>query len=62
MSQHEPGHARGDAPGHAPAEAPTPKITEKPRVEEHYIFALLALPVFAVTVLIVVLIATIGTK
>ena len=43
---------------HDPAE----KITEKPRVEEHYIYALLALPVFLVTILIVTLIATIGTK
>jgi hypothetical protein len=50
MSEHETEHA------------PVPKITEKPRVEEHYIFALLALPVFAVTILIVFLIATIGTK
>ena len=43
---------------HEPAE----KITEKPRVEEHYIYALLAMPVFAVTILIVFLIATFGTK
>jgi hypothetical protein len=35
---------------------------EKPRVEEHLVYALLALPVFAVTILIVVLIATLGTK
>ncbi len=41
---------------------PTEKITEKPRVEEHYIYALLALPVFLVTILIVTLIATLGTK
>lgn len=39
-----------------------PRITEKPRVEEHRVFALLALPIFAVTILIVVLIATIGVK
>lgn len=37
-------------------------IEEKPRVEEHRVYALLALPIFAVTILIVVLIATLGTK
>ncbi len=41
---------------------PSEKITEKPRVEEHYIYALLAFPVFLVTILIVTLIATFGTK
>lgn len=41
---------------------PSEKMTEKPRVEEHYIYALLALPVFLVTILIVTLIATFGTK
>jgi hypothetical protein len=39
-----------------------PRIKETPRVEEHRVYALLALPIFAVTVLIVVLIATLGTK
>lgn len=38
------------------------KIKEKPRTEEHLVYALLALPVFAVTIIIVVLIATFGTK
>ena len=37
-------------------------VNEKPRVEEHYIYALLALPVFLVTIFIVFLIATFGTK
>lgn len=41
---------------------PEPRIKEQPRIEEHRIYALLALPIFAVTVLIVVLIATLGTK
>lgn len=41
---------------------PTEKVVEKPRVEEHLVYALLALPVFAVTILIVFLIATFGTK
>jgi len=35
---------------------------EKPRVEEHLVYALLAVPIFAVTIVIVVLIATLGTK
>ena len=38
------------------------KVNEPPRLEDHLVYALLALPVFAVTVLIVVLIATFGTK
>lgn len=38
------------------------KIKEKPRVEEHLVYSLLAIPVFAVTILIIVLIATFGTK
>jgi hypothetical protein len=46
MSEHEP---------HTPA-------AEKPRVEEHLVYALLALPIFAVSILIIVLIATFGTK
>ncbi len=43
--------------GHEP-----PTTTEKPRVEEHLVYALLALPIFAVSILIIVLIATFGTK
>jgi hypothetical protein len=39
-----------------------PKVHEKPRVEEHLVYALLALPIFAVSILIIVLIATLGTK
>ncbi len=39
-----------------------PQIHEQPRIEEHRVYALLALPIFAVTILIVVLIATLGTK
>lgn len=39
-----------------------PKVQEKPRVEEHLVYALLALPIFAVSILIIVLIATFGTK
>jgi hypothetical protein len=38
------------------------KITEKPRMEEHLVYALLAIPVFVVTIFIAVLIATFGTK
>jgi len=36
--------------------------TEKPRVEDHLVYGLLALPVFAVSILIIILIATLGTK
>lgn len=39
-----------------------PPIREQPRIEEHRVYALLAFPIFAVTILIVVLIATFGTK
>ena len=41
-----------------------PKVatTEKPRVEEHLVYALLALPIFAVSIVIIILIATFGTK
>ncbi len=35
---------------------------QKPRVEEHLVYALLALPIFAVTIFIVVLLATLGNK
>ena len=38
------------------------EVHEKPRVEEHLVYALLALPVFLVTIFIVFLIATFGTK
>ena len=39
-----------------------PQLDEKPRIEEHRVYALLALPIFAVSILIIVLIATLGTK
>ena len=39
-----------------------PKITEQPRVEEHRVFMLLALPIFLVSILIIVLIATLGVR
>jgi hypothetical protein len=39
-----------------------PKAQEKPRVEEHLVYALLALPIFAVSIFIIFLIATFGTK
>jgi hypothetical protein len=39
-----------------------PKVKEKPRVEEHLVYGLLALPIFAVSILIIVLIATLGNK
>ncbi len=38
------------------------KIKEKPRIEEHLVYALLAIPIFVVTIFIAVLIATFGTK
>lgn len=38
------------------------KIAEQPRVEEHRVFMLLAFPVFLVTILIAVLIATLGVR
>ena len=41
---------------------PTTDPKEQPRVEEHLVYALLALPIFAVSILIIVLIATYGTK
>ena len=40
----------------------TPKVQDKPRVEEHLIYALLAFPVFLVSIFIIFLIATFGTK
>ena len=39
-----------------------PKTSEKPRVEEHLVYALLALPIFGVSIVIIVLIATLGNK
>jgi len=41
-----------------------PKIssTEKPRVEEHLVYGLLAVPIFLVSIFIIFLIATLGTK
>jgi hypothetical protein len=39
-----------------------PKIHEKPRMEEHLVYALLALPIFAVSIFIIVLIATLGAR
>ena len=39
-----------------------PRIKEQPRVEDHRVYALLALPIFVVSILIIVLIATFGTK
>ena len=51
MSQHEPA-ASQDA--HA--------IHEQPRIEEHRVYVLLALPIFAISIMIIVLIATLGTK
>jgi hypothetical protein len=39
-----------------------PKIREKPRMEEHLVYALLALPIFAVSIFIIVLIATLGAR
>jgi hypothetical protein len=35
---------------------------EEPRVEEHKVYALLAIPVFLVTLFIIGLIATLGTS
>ncbi|HKW77684.1 MAG TPA: hypothetical protein VJQ09_01215 [Candidatus Limnocylindria bacterium] len=37
-------------------------VKDEPRVEEHRVYALLALPIFAVSIFIIVLIATFGTK
>ena len=39
-----------------------PKINEQPRLEEHRVYMLLALPIFVVTILIIVLIATFGVR
>lgn len=48
--------------GHEPSTGDAHKIHEPPRIEEHRVYALLALPIFAVSILIIVLIATLGTK
>ena len=47
---------------HDPHVSEPPRIREQPRIEEHRVYALLALPIFAVSILIIVLIATLGTK
>ena len=47
---------------HDPQATEQPRIREEPRIEEHRVYALLALPIFAVSILIIVLIATLGTK
>ena len=47
---------------HSTSPAHEPKIGEKPRVEEHLVYALLALPIFAVSIFIIVLIATFGAR
>ena len=39
-----------------------PHIDEKPRIEEHRVFAILALPILGISILIIILIATLGTK
>ena len=39
-----------------------PPVHEEPRVEEHKVYALLAIPVFIVTLFIIGLIATLGTS
>ena len=38
------------------------EIHEKPRIEEHLVYALLAIPIFLVSIFIIFLIATFGTK
>ena len=47
---------------HDPHVTEQPRIQEQPRIEEHLVYALLALPIFAVSILIIILIATFGTK
>jgi hypothetical protein len=37
-------------------------VHEEPRVEDHKVYALLAIPVFLVTIFIVVLLAELGTS
>ncbi|HEV8669797.1 MAG TPA: hypothetical protein VGS01_03570 [Candidatus Limnocylindria bacterium] len=36
-------------------------VREEPRIEEHKVYALLAIPIFLVTVFIIALIAMLGT-
>ena len=43
--------------GHGP-----PPEGPRVRVEEHRVFALLAFPIFGVSILIIILIATLGTR
>ena len=38
-----------------------PPAHDEPRIEEHRVYALLAIPIFLVTVFIIALIATLGT-
>lgn len=44
------------------AEHEKSEIHEKPRIEEHLVYALLAIPIFLVSIFIIFLIATFGTK
>ena len=44
------------------AEQEKVEIHEKPRIEEHLVYALLAIPIFLVSIFIIVLIATFGTR
>jgi len=37
-------------------------VHEEPRIEEHKVYALLAIPIFIVTIFIVALLATLGTS
>jgi hypothetical protein len=39
-----------------------PPVREEPRLEDHKVYALLAIPVFLVTLFIIGLIATLGTS
>lgn len=38
------------------------KVHEEPRVEEHKVYALLAIPIFLVTLFIIALLAIMGTS
>jgi hypothetical protein len=42
--------------------AEQPPTKEQHRVEEHLVYALLAIPIFIVSILIIVLIATLGVQ
>lgn len=37
-------------------------VHDEPRIEEHKVYALLAIPIFIVTIFIVALLATLGTS